>query len=133
MITDEIKAYLITQGAVSDAECFRNVMPETPDAIVSITEYPGGAIEGAMTRTTPVFERAMFQVVCRGTRNDPDAARLKAAGVFAVIDIMKGGTLGSVKYLGIVAQQSPFFMGRDANERPMFACNYMAYKELSTA
>lgn len=138
MLLDDIADYLSSgsTGAlgVVGTEIFKGLIPaEAKDAITVVYETGGQAPVHAMGAGpgTAVFERPRVQVVCRASEYDYESARTRAQVVFEKLDAMPTRSINGVTYKWGAAVQSPFMMGRDANKRPLVACNYDIVKDMS--
>lgn len=132
LLLDDLMAYLATQSIGTAAtDLFAGRRPESPDACVALFEYPGMSTEHVMEGVGLAYERPRLQVQCRGVSGDYQTPRQKAQDVMNALESVINETLGSAFYLRIMAQQTPFEMDRDANERVIIACNYQVWKRPS--
>lgn len=137
-LLDEIGARLAAQAVAGTSapggwELTKSLLPDTTaigNTVVALTETPG-----LPSSPRPTFEQPTFQVQVRGTvwtssSAYPDA-RDKAADV---VDALHGfaGSLSGVHYPGIWAQQAPFLLEWDANQRPVLAVNFRAIRSGTT-
>jgi hypothetical protein len=127
---DELSAYLQAQGiGTAGTDIFSGIIPDSPDACVSLMEYGGVSPVHALGGGNAKFERPRVQVVARATTYS--AARTKIEAVYKLLHKVTNTTLSSVRYLMIEAAQSPFFLERDSNNRVTLAVNFQVHKELS--
>lgn len=122
----EIGDYLEVEGV---ANLFLGSMPDTPDDVVVVYQYPGGPPEYIQESFTPSREKPRIQVVARATRyEDADKA---ATEVWSILASITNQVLGSTKYLSIRPDDSPAIMGRDTNDRLKVYFNAAVDKEVS--
>lgn len=124
-VLDELATYLVAQGAVTAAETFRGVLPDTPDVAVALIETGGDATEHTMTggAGSAKVEHPTVQVIARGAARDYETPRTKAKSVFDKLDGLSNTDLSAVRYFSIFAIQSPFLIARDENERVLIGFN----------
>jgi len=138
MLLDELGAYLVAGNIASSSGSgvgwylTRGRMPDGPgasDRMVALIETGG---------QPPLFHvnvnRPTWQVVVRGAvmvdvSTAYEEARQQAQDVLDYLHGKKDVTLSGVRYALIRAEQEPFYSGDDANQRPVFPCNYMAWRE----
>ena len=87
-----------------------------PDAKVGVP-YPSVEV---------VYETPNVQCLSRST--DYQVARGVAETVYTVLDGLSGVTISGIRYLDIAAIQSPFEVGRDAQERFLVSVNFRVKK-----
>ncbi len=100
-----------------------------PDTFVSLYDTQG--FESSFTFSTSstvsvAFEQPGLQILSRSVSYV--TARDNAVLAHQVLDGFSG-TLSGTRYLSITAAQTPFFIGRDANDRPMFSVNFNIMKD----
>lgn len=104
-------------------------LTDTPDAQGACTVYGSAPPDLVMTATvgSAVTERPRVQVVFRGALSDGGglAAFNKARDAWDNLQNYKG-TVNSVNYLYITCLQSPFYMGKDEQGRPLYGFNVEA-------
>jgi hypothetical protein len=115
-------AWYLWLGNMADSTAF-------PDRGVALLES-GGPPEILNLR----IDQPLFQVLVRGARTNQvssayEEAREKAEQIKFGLHMLTDATLSGVRYLQIQAEQEPFYIGNDANERPVFSCNYRAWRE----
>lgn len=142
MVPEELADYLalnLPAGSpawVVGTNIFIGSLPETVDKCIMLIPYTGRPIQQVMGGSV-AFEHARVQVQCRGgSRSDGSTtgfsdALVTANSVLKVLVAIKNQTIGGTWYLTVQALQSPFFLNRDTNDRPMVACNYEVTKGLS--
>lgn len=133
MLLADLCDYLTSQaGFVQGTDLFYGVMPPDPDTAVALYETGGLSPVRGMGNTAGdhAVERPRVEAVSRA--ESYSVARANAQRVFLKLDGMPAVTLNGVRYKFAQAVQSPFLMGRDAQERVLVACNYDVIKEAST-
>ncbi len=131
MILPELGAYLVAQGIGTLAtDLFLGFLPDTPDDCVVLYEYGGLASEHTF-KATPgaAWENPRVQIVARAKVYN--TGRTKIENTYKKLDGLINTTMTGVRYLGIFAIQSPFFLDRDERGRNKFAFNAQVMKELS--
>ena len=130
MLLDEIGAHLQANGHGGiGADLFLSLLPNAPDDVVSLHEYPGEPPTHVKGRRGAVHESPRFQVV--SCSKSYGKAREKAEAIHRLLDGF-AGELGGVGYGRIAALTSPFFLSRDDAGRTRIVCNYRAMKEPSS-
>jgi len=110
--------------------------PNAQDTATFIFETQGVPPTRTFGSSDPAFENASIQVIDRSS--DYDTARNSAETIFKILDrqanvtLKSTGTATGAFYLSITAQQSPFSLGQDGNDRTQISHNYLIAKELST-
>lgn len=116
----DIISYLVAQGiATGDGiDCFRDNMPPSPDAVISIFEYPGGGSQPGVEcsdRLVQIQVRALTY----------SAAREKANQVYGALNNPSDPivSLTATRWAVINGRVSPYKLLQDENERTVFACS----------
>ena len=135
MLLDDISDYLTSQGGSGIGTIYKGFMPDAPDEVVAIYETGGLPPERAMTSAVGqvVVERPRVQVVARAQAYDYQIARTRVHNAYVLLEGFVERAINGTTYKWAAAVQSPFPMGRDANERVMVACNFDIVKALSTS
>lgn len=134
MILDDLADYMSSQGlGTTGTNLFKGIMPDTPDACVAVFETGGLPSVHAMASAVgqAVVERPRIQVLCRAAQYDYATARTKAHDVYKLLDGLPARDINGTAYKWVAAIQSPFYMGSDANGRPLIATNYEITKALT--
>lgn len=139
-LLDEVAARLYTAGLASSTGLngwvlMKSQLPDStalPDKLVAVIETVGYA-PGARTEV----DRPAFQVLVRGTAlqrgsSGYSEARAEAQSIKNDLHARTGAlgtTAGSTQYyVGIWAEQDPFLLEYDAQNRPVLACNFRAMR-----
>jgi hypothetical protein len=127
-IKTRLAVTLVTNG-ITDYSVTRGEMPHSPDKVVTLQMYPGNAPDLGFGQEGLQYESPGLQVAVRGESTDYD-------GPMAVIDILyadlvtvQGEFLTGTRYLIIRANQQPFLLARDGNQRCVWVCNFICEKE----
>lgn len=139
MILDEV-AKLITDNTttrVAATNLFKSFNhPQAPDTSTFLLETQGIPPTRTFGSSDPAFENPSLQIIDRSS--DYITARNSAELIYKLLDrqvnttlLPAAGTTGTF-YLSISAQQSPFSLGTDDNDRFQISHNYLISKELST-
>lgn len=124
----DIKGVLDALGTLGDIRV--GYIDGSPDVMGVIYEYGGLPTQGRLGVIGVGYEEPSIQVVFRGAPNDYAAPMIKARAAWAALAGVQPGALASGDvYLRIQPQQSPFSLGKDANNRFEIACNYYLEKE----
>ena len=133
MILDDFADCLTSAGhGVTGTDLFKSMMPSRPDAVISVTHYGGlEPVRGmAASAGKALAQIDRVQVIVRNPRYE-DAAKL-AQDVWFTLD-GASRAINGVQYRWISALQSPFFLGRDENNRTLVACNYECVRDTATS
>ena len=80
-------------------------------------------------RTGEQIENAGLQLLVRGqsmtdASTAQEEAKLEIERITALLGQVAGQQLSSWHYVGIWAEQSPYFLGMDNADRPLYVCNF---------
>jgi hypothetical protein len=126
---EDVASHLVSTGRITalGTDCFINWMPETPDAVVVLTETGGSAPEYSLGGSQPPVLRSYgLQVRVRGAITGAQAARTLIENIWSDLGLVSSRTINSTVYHVIVPVSSPMYLGRDTNERPEFTANFIA-------
>ncbi len=140
MLLDDVATYLQTQGLgtvkTTSAQTGTawliykggTVTGDRADAIF-LSEYSDGGPIDQMGATTGVVvaEEVGLQIVARHAAYS--TAKQKAEDIFGALHKLGNVTLGSTRYLLMMAKQTPFPIGRDQSNRWMIGFNMRVTKE----
>lgn len=73
-----------------------------------------------------------FQVRVRGKSTGSTGLEAKAAGVVSALNLMGPRTISGRVYLDCFQQGDLLYLGRDENQRPIVALNFMAVRSRTT-
>lgn len=130
-VLDELATQAATAGiGTVGTTIFKGILPDTPDACVALIET--GGMESGHTMSggagSASIERPTVEVIARGAPGDYATPRTKAKDAFNALDGITNTTLSSVRYFSVRAIQSPFLIGRDANDRVLIGFNLQIEK-----
>ena len=130
-LLDEIGQLLEDNGLGTQAtDLFIGDTPqEAPDTVTTVVESSGGPPLFAHDIVGVNVEQPSFQIYTRAGRYD--VARLRNEDIFIFLNKQVNVTLSGTVYPRIIAQQSPFSIGRDDNHRAEIVCNYSVRKGIS--
>lgn len=103
------------EGYMGDAPLF-------PDACVAVYEYEGQVTDTFGTAEAITMPR--FQVKVRGAVEDYATPRALIATIRTALAGVRPGTVTGIE--SIRPTGTVLTLGRDGNERPVFACNFQA-------
>lgn len=121
-------ATISTQDLTLGTNLFLGRLPESPDTCVAIYQFAGLSPIDQLGSAAPNLEVPSLQVRCRATSYA--TAEALANDVWGVLVLILNQTLTSTRYLRIEAQQSPFPLERDTQDRVIFVSNYNVIKEV---
>ena len=126
MITDDIAAYLATQGVGTvGTDIVKGFLPDTPGDCVAVYQKGGYAPIQPFS-----IERPQLHVVVRGSTYDN--AQQKANDIYVILHRAWELTLSGRRYLYIRALTSPTYLYTDYSERDphvYFAIDFIVTKE----
>lgn len=132
MLLDEIGAYLETEHSgvvVVGTNMFLGYLPGEPDSCSALLDYEGQELLASQNDDGAETEQPMLQLIVR------ESTYLAAATLCRTLTKtllrIKNQTIGSTFYQRIKANQSPFQLDRDGNDRVMFAVNFSVTKEMT--
>lgn len=129
MLLDEIAKRLTDQGvgvvgSTANWVVKKNWMSPSPDRAIALFEtggFPNDFHESAL------IDRPTFQVRVRGPKGGASTARVKIGAARTALEI-GSTTLTGWRYVHIVAQGEPTFLGMDENQRPEYVMNFTALR-----
>lgn len=121
-------ASISTQDLTLGTNLFLGRLPESPDTCVALVQTAGVAPTDTFGTSFPPLENQGLQTLIRATSYA--TAESLAVDVFKALAAVENATLTSTLYLKIEAQQSPFALLRDDQERQVMSCNYIIAKAL---
>jgi hypothetical protein len=124
-ILEAVGDYLQTNGyGTQGTDIFLAVMPESPDACISVYENVGNSPQFTMGSDPWAIDRPVIQVICRAARSDYPTARNEAEAIRALLGAVTNTTISGIPILRIESQGSVVPMGEDENQRPMVSVNF---------
>ena len=121
-------ASISTQDLTLGTNLFLGRLPETPDTCVGIIQTAGVAPTDTFGTSFPPLETQGLQTLVRATTYA--TAEALAVDVMKSLASVDNQTLTSTLYRKIEAQQSPFALERDNQERLVMSCNFLVTKTL---
>lgn len=122
-LLDELLDYLQAKNVgVQNKTLWATTMPETPDALVVISQYGGRSPDGELGAANPVVKYPRIQVRNRALKYTD--AEAKAREVYRAMTSVVNQDLGGHWYLNIWPIQDPAMLEQDENHRAIFFCNY---------
>jgi len=116
----DIKDRLVSQSVGTFAtDLFIGIMPESPDACVSIRDMTGPPPELRYELDYP-----SIQILIRGAKGAYPTAFAKAQAVHNALHGVVNTTINLTRYLLISAAHSPAYLGDDSLNRPLFSINF---------
>ena len=105
-------------------------IPDEPNAAASIVEYPGSAPDYVFANDLPSFENARVAVTCRSTSSA--TARTNIHTAWVALQRVTNETLSSKSWLRCSAVQSPFFLKKDEQGRPVYQANFSCQRRTTS-
>ena len=121
-------ASISTQDLTLGTNLFLGRLPETPDTCVGVIQTAGVAPTDTFGTSFPPLETQGLQTLVRATTYA--TAEALAVDIMKSLASVDNQTLTSTLYLKIEAQQSPFALERDNQERLVMSCNFLVTKTL---
>lgn len=141
MMLDEIAAYLEAQGlgvvkTTGNAPTWPIYKAGTSpadnvDEVIIVAEGPGADPIDTMGNVVGAVVAEVCSLVVQTRSLSYPIARTKAQAIWSKLHKLGEIQLTGVRYLLVMARQSPFPMGRDDKTRWLVGCNYEVTKELS--
>jgi minor capsid protein len=144
MLLDDVLSYLDAQStsftklagsAGNLAKAIALDANPVPDTLTVLYETPGTAnaytFSTSATRATVEYERPTLQILSRSTIYS--TARSRAQTAYTILDGLANVNLPTSTgplYLDFAANQPPFFLQRDANDRYICAVNFGVRKRV---
>lgn len=120
-LLEDLVGYLESNTTlVFGTDLYIDFMPDTPDAIVSLYEAPGGETELTFGSSVAAYEATAIQVMTRGGPNDVPTAKNLADTTWKTLHTIHNQIINGTEYLNILKLDGPFFIDRDYQERPAF-------------
>tara|TARA_R100001510_G_C7651440_1_gene209113 strand:+ start:1220 stop:1624 length:405 start_codon:yes stop_codon:yes gene_type:complete len=119
-------ASISTQDLTLGTNLFLSRMPESPDTCVALIQSGGTAPTDTFGTSFPILETPGIQTLVRSASYATGESL--AVDVFKSLQSVENQTLTSTLYLKIEAEQSPFPVERDTQERVVFSCNFLITK-----
>jgi hypothetical protein len=124
-ILESVGDYLAANNqGVLGTNLFLAVMPESPDACVTVYENAGNRPTFTMGAAPWAIDRPLIQVICRGVRSDYPAARDKAESIRVLLGSVTDQTISGIHIMRMESQGSIIPVGEDENLRPMISINF---------
>tara|TARA_R110002020_G_scaffold123484_2_gene280001 strand:- start:2554 stop:2958 length:405 start_codon:yes stop_codon:yes gene_type:complete len=121
-------ATISTQDLTLGTNLFLGRLPDAPDSCVGLIQTGGLAPTDTYGTSFPPLETQGLQTLVRAATYATGEAL--AVDVFKSLLSVENETLTSTLYLKIEANQSPFALERDEQERVVLSCNFNVVKAL---
>lgn len=128
-LLDELGARIDTAavGATVGTNLHLGVLPDSSADSGSLVEYDGAGIVHRHTETpSTLTERPRVQLMWRSDDYNTGMDQIRA--IWKALECTNA-TLGTTFYQRIEADTAPFHMGRDQNDRWLFAANFTVTRE----
>lgn len=132
-VLTEVGTYLASQLSLTQGTTlFLGGIPETPDVMLAIQEYPGEAGDYQFGAAGLRWEYPRIQIVCRGAPNDYSTPRDQAASAHTALAAISVSSLTGTEYLLAMPLQPPNgILGQDDSGRWRISFNCRVWKEPS--
>lgn len=121
-------ASISTQDLTLGTNLFLGRLPDSPDTCVGLIQTGGVAPIDTFGTSFPPLEVPSLQTLIRASSYATSESL--AIDIFKSLSAVENATLTSTLYLKIEAEQSPFPVERDRQERVIFSCNYSIVKAI---
>lgn len=128
----EFEAWLLAAAlGLTSTNLTRTAMPDEPDEVTTIYEYPGVADDPGFGAAGIQFEHPRLQVVCRGKPDDYDTPRLQLERIRQGATTIQAKTLSGTNWQMVTSLGGPIPLGKDNKGRVRLACNFQVDKSPS--
>jgi len=131
VMLDDVATYLEANSTrFNRSNLTRSFMPDSPSTVTTLYDTGGAApIHFFSTGATRAYEQPSLMVHSRST--DYQTVRANIRAVWAILDSVSNQTLPTATgthYVDVSANQSPFALTRDANDRFVMSVNFSVVK-----
>lgn len=137
-LLEEIAARLSTQAVGSTASTaawrivFRDFLPGTIGGSTKAQQIVITQTGGYPQLLAEQLQYPTFQVRVRAASTSSTGLEGKMQDVVNALDRLGTATLSSRNYLDILIEGEPVYLGRDENQRPVMAANFVAWRSRTT-
>lgn len=110
-------------------DLMRGRLQDSPDNAVALMEYGGITPDAVHSVAQIATDRPSIQASIRGATYED--AQVRAYGIYRALGSLHNAVVGSVRYLSVTANQTPFLREYDGKERPVFVVNFDIRKDPS--
>jgi hypothetical protein len=124
MVADDLATILVEDlvGTLAPSgDIWVDFSPPAPDDVFVVTGTGGFLADYVMDRVSPTIENATAQILSRS--DDRDTAASNAQAAYDALNSVVDRWVGDTRYLEVRAQQPPFRLGKDENERWLYVFN----------
>jgi hypothetical protein len=131
-LVDEASAILVAAGvggvpgSAATWWIWKRELQATPDTAIAVV--PTG---GHQQENTSQLNRQTFQVLIRTAKDSSTGLEAKVKAVDDALNLYTG-TVSGVEWVDTQKQGDELYLGRDANQRPMYSLNYLVFRERTT-
>lgn len=117
-------------GLTEGTNIFKGVLNNTSVNAGSLVEYDGlGLVESQTSEGDDLTEMPRVQVMWRSS--DYETGMSKIRTIWKALESITNETIGAGLYQRVHSDNSPFQVGKDENDRWLFACNFTVTREAS--
>jgi hypothetical protein len=117
-----------THGTIG-TDLWMGEMPDSPDVSRCVYESPGQQPIETFGASPWATDRPRIRVVVRGARDDYPGARDEAAAIRVLLASITEQTIAGVKINRLQAMGYIEPLGKDSEDRPLFAVDFQAWTE----
>lgn len=129
---EDLAVYIEAQGHGTRAtDLFQDVLPDAPDACVSVRSTGGGPSDGQFGSDALKYERPRAAIWVRAGREDIAAARTKAFAIYKSVGKIQAETVNGTFHHMVTVLQPPFLLKTDEQARPIFVFNVEDQKDVA--
>jgi hypothetical protein len=129
-ILEAVSDHLAANGHGTLAvDLFMGEMPDEPDVCRCVYESPGTKPIETMGPAAYAVDRPRIRVIVRGARDDYPTARDEARSIRLLLAALTETTVSGVKIHRVASMGSPEPLGKDSDDRPLFAVDFETWVE----
>lgn len=129
MVEDDIVTLTSDYGyGVYGTTLFKGDFPPSPNNCVVVAGY-GGRAEDVFGEAGGAIEHRRVQVRTRGAAYDQDTPAVLIERIYLDFVSLGAFVVNGTRYTALLPIQTPFPLGKDENNRWMFAVNFEAIKD----
>lgn len=123
---------LLSTGGFAAATVFGGDLPERPHKAVCVTQTAGPGSTHTMGSTvgSPVLDSLRFQLRARALTYAEAESLMES--VHNALNGLRNRAINNKKYQWVNGASSPYYIGTDDEERPIFGCNYNVERSYNT-
>ncbi len=137
---DEIESHLVSQGlgktpgstSTNAWTIYRTLMPESPDRVIGLFETSGEPPTAGAGVDKPGLQVRIRGPKMKESTGAYSTARTQIGSIKDTLHEFDPGSISGRHYGGMWAEQEPFSLGYDDNDRPELSCNFRTHRSRTT-